>query len=59
MAQRELETAAAPMRLWRVQRVEAAEAAPEFGGHKARADRRCTSARQGAEVKAVLKALGG
>jgi hypothetical protein len=45
---------AGQMRLWRLQRVEAAEAAPEFAGRKQRA-----GARKAAETREIWKALGG
>lgn len=50
---------AAPMRLWRLQRVEAIEATPEFAGRKERADRQCAAAGRGAEKRKIWKALGG
>lgn len=50
---------AAPMRLWRVQRAEAAEAAPEFTAARERAARQCAAAARAAETRAVFKALAG
>ena len=50
---------AAPMRLWRLQRVEAAEASPEFASRRKRAERQCAAAARGAETKAIWKVLGG
>jgi hypothetical protein len=48
---------AAPWRLWRLQRAEAIEAAPEFAARKERAERQCASARKGAELRQTFKAL--
>jgi hypothetical protein len=50
---------AEPMRLWRLQRVEAAEASPEFALRRERAERQCAAAAKGAETKAIWRALGG
>lgn len=50
---------AAPMRLWRLQRAEAAEATAEFTQRKERAARQCASAAKGVETKRIWKALGG
>ncbi len=50
---------AAPMRLWRLQRVEAVEASPEFTQRRERAVRQCAAAARGAETKKIWKALGG
>jgi hypothetical protein len=47
------------MRLWRLQKVEAAEAAPEFAQRKQRADRQCAGAAKAAETRRIWKALGG
>lgn len=47
------------MRLWRLQRAEAAEAGPEFARRKQRADRQCAGARKAAETREIWKALGG
>jgi len=52
-------SSAGPMRLWRLQRVEAAEAAPGFLVRKERADRRCAGASKAAETRKVWRALGG
>jgi hypothetical protein len=48
-----------PMRLWRLQRAEAAEAAPEFAARKERAARQCAAAGRAAETRKIWKALGG
>ena len=50
---------AAPMRLWRVQRAEAAEALAEFAAARERAERQCAAAAKAAETRAVFKALAG
>ena len=50
---------AAPMRLWRLQRAETAEASPEFTQRKERAARQCASAARGVQTKKIWKALGG
>jgi hypothetical protein len=50
---------AGPMRLWRLQRVEAAEAAPEFAGRKERAARQCAAAARSARTREIWTALGG
>ena len=50
---------AAPMRLWRLQRAEAAEAAPKFAAARKRAERQCAAATKAAETRAVFKALAG
>ena len=50
---------AAPMRLWRLQRAEAAEATPEFAVRKERAERACVAAGKAAETRKIWKALGG
>jgi hypothetical protein len=52
-------SSAAPMRLWPLQRVEAAEAAPGFAQRKERADRQCAAATSAAETRRIWKALGG
>ena len=49
---------ASPMRLWRVHRVEAAEADPGFVAERERAERRCAAAAKGAELRMTFKALG-
>jgi len=50
---------AAPRRLWRLQKVEAIEASPEFAPRRERAARACTAAAKAAETKRIWKALGG
>jgi hypothetical protein len=50
---------AAPMRLWRLQKAEAAEAAPEFAARKERAARQCAAAGKAAGTRKLWKALGG
>lgn len=54
---------AAPMRLWRLQRAEAAEATEEFTRRRERAARqapvRARAAAQAVETKRILKVLGG
>lgn len=54
---------AAPMRLWRLQRAEAAEATEEFTRRKERAARqapiRARAAARGVETRKIWKALGG
>jgi hypothetical protein len=50
---------AAPRRLWRLQKVQAAEALPEFAARKERAARQCAAAGKAAETKRIWKALGG
>lgn len=50
---------AAPMRLWRLQKVEAAEAAPEFAARRDRAERQCAAAAKAAGTRKLWKALGG
>jgi hypothetical protein len=48
---------AAPMRLWRLRRVEAAEADPGFAAQRERAERRCAAAAKGAELRMAFRAL--
>lgn len=48
-----------PMRLWQLQRAEAAEASPEFAARRERAERQRAAAARGAETRAIWKALGG
>jgi hypothetical protein len=48
---------AAPMRLWRLCRVEAAEADPGFAAQRERAERRCAAAAKGAELRMTFRAL--
>jgi hypothetical protein len=48
-----------PMRLWRLQRAEAAEAGPEFAAQRETASRRCAGAAKAAETRKLWKALGG
>ena len=48
-----------PMRLWCLQRVEAAEAAPEFARRKERADRQRAAATKAVQTKKLWKLLGG
>jgi hypothetical protein len=50
---------AAPRRLWRLQKVEAAEARPEFASRRERAARQCAAAGKAAETRKIWKALGG
>lgn len=50
---------AEPMRLWRLQRAEEAEAAPGFAGQKDRAAARCAAAAKAAGTRRLWKALGG
>jgi hypothetical protein len=50
---------AAPMRLWRLQKVEAIEALPEFAARKERAERQRTAAGKAVQTKKLWKALGG
>jgi hypothetical protein len=50
---------AAPMRLWRLQRAEAAEAAPGFAAARERGERQCAAAAKAAETRAVWRALAG
>jgi hypothetical protein len=50
---------AAPMRLWRLQKAEAAEALPEFTRRRDRAARQCAAAAKAAETRKIWKALGG
>lgn len=50
---------AAPRRLWRLQKVEAAEASPEFTRRREQAARQCASAAKAAETRRIWKALGG
>jgi hypothetical protein len=50
---------AAPRRLWLLQKVEAAEARPDFTARKERAARQCAAAAKGAQTKKLWKALGG
>jgi hypothetical protein len=50
---------AAPMRLWRLQRVEAAEAAPGFAAARERGERQCAAAAKAAGTRAVWRALAG
>lgn len=50
---------AEPMRLWRLQRAEEAEAAPGFAQRRERADRQRAAAAKAVETKKVWKALGG
>jgi hypothetical protein len=52
-------SSAAPMRLWRLQKVEAAEAAPGFARRRERAGRQCAAASKAAETRRIWKALGG
>lgn len=52
-------SSAAPMRLWRLQRVRAIEAAPGFAERRQDAARQCASAARGAETRRLWKALGG
>jgi len=50
---------AAPMRLWRLQKAEAAEALPEFASRRERAERQCAAAAKAAGTRRIWKALGG
>ena len=50
---------AAPMRLWRLQHVEAVEATPEFAQRKARADGQRAAAAKAVQTKKLWKLLGG
>jgi hypothetical protein len=50
---------AAPMRLWRVQRADAAETSAEFTARQERAQRACAAAAKATETRKVWKALGG
>lgn len=50
---------AAPRRLWRLQKVEVAEAEPGFARRKEDAARQCASAAKAADTRRVWKALGG
>ena len=50
---------AAPRRLWRLQKVEAAEASPEFTLRRERAARQCAAAAKASETRKIWKALGG
>jgi hypothetical protein len=50
---------AAPRRLWRLRKVEAAEAAPEFAARREQAERACAGAAKAAETRKIWKALGG
>jgi len=50
---------AAPMRLWRLQRVEVIEASPEFARRRERAARQCAAASRSAETRKIWQALGG
>jgi hypothetical protein len=50
---------AAPMRLWRLQRAEAAEALPEFTVRRERAAAQCAAAAKASETRKIWKALGG
>ena len=50
---------AAPMRLWRLQHVEAVEATPEFAQRKARANGQRAAATKAAQTKKLWKLLGG
>ncbi len=52
-------SSAAPMRLWRLQRAEAVEAAPEFAARREQADRKCAAAGKAAETRKIWKAMGG
>lgn len=49
----------AEMRLWRVQRVEAAEAEPGFAEQRKRGERRSAAAGKAAETRRIWNALGG
>ncbi len=50
---------AAPRRLWRLRKVEAAEATPEFTRRRGRAARQCAAAARASETRKIWKALGG
>lgn len=50
---------AAPMRLWRLQHVEAVEATPEFAQRRTRAARQRASAAKAVQTKKIWKLLGG
>ena len=50
---------AAPRRLWRLQKAEAAEASPEFVARRKRAARQCAAAAKAAGTRKLWKALGG
>lgn len=50
---------AAPRRLWRLRKVEAAEAGPEFAARRERAERQSASAAKGVVTKRAWQALGG
>lgn len=50
---------AAPRWLWRLQRVQAAEASPEFAARRERAGLRRAAASKAAETRRLWKALGG
>jgi hypothetical protein len=50
---------AAPMRLWRLQRAEAAETLPEFAVRRERAASHCAAAAKASETRKIWKALGG
>ncbi len=50
---------AAPRRLWRLQKAEAAEATPEFTSRRDRAARQCAAAAKAAGTRTLWKALGG
>jgi hypothetical protein len=50
---------AAPRRLWRLRKVEAAEALPGFAARKERAARQCTAAGRAAETRKIWRALVG
>jgi hypothetical protein len=50
---------AAPRRLWRLRKVEVAEAAPEFAARKERAARQCAAASKAAETRRIWEAPDG
>ena len=50
---------AAPWRLWRLRKVEAAEATAEFTSRRERAERQCAAAAKAAGTRKIWKALGG
>ncbi len=50
---------AAPMRLWRLQRAEVAEACPGFTAARERGARQCAAAAKAAETRAIWRALAG
>ena len=50
---------AAPRRLWRLRKVEAAEATPGFTSRRERATRQCAAAAKAAGTRKIWKALGG